>query len=523
MKLNKYFWIFLFASIFLIISGIINYNSLFGQWGTALLWGTHGWSWDPGASYLAAGITFFSEEYVFWVGHPGHTLMFLIQIVSWILYLVTAGSHHFSVSFETFAAKNIALLIIVTKTFMSVIYLLSGYVMYVFALKITEKKEVALLSAIACLTTFPVLFYFNVISADILMLMFALLAFLCIWKSYDEAGRGGLKFYAWLVLSALTTALALCTKLMIAAPLIIFIPAYLFLYSDENVRLSINKRLKYFLYFLLFLIFFTIIIGWKVNWIKFFRYWSNHTPNDREYLLSASVSLSAKMIHTSINLIKAIASGIILFFTPKRNPYWLFVIAEFLFFMLSVLGFYKFWKTETGKKKRLIWLLIFVFMFTPVFLYTHFWHYVFVHMAIFSIFFSYFVWTAVDGKFASFSNSRKIVICVAVILLVHSFSIYLVADSKLNSIRKYKNWKPYYDALSKINYNEKIGLVNPPDFLNIFGYIFTFTSKSSNFNNELKHFFVSLDGLDEKTLKKKMAEENIRIVLYGNGNNDAEK
>ena len=76
----------------------------------------------------------------------------------------------------------------------------------------------------------------------------------------DEAGRGGLKFYAWLVLSALTTALALCTKLMIAVPLIIFIPAYLFLYSDENVKLSINKRLKYFLYFLLSLIFFTIIM-----------------------------------------------------------------------------------------------------------------------------------------------------------------------------------------------------------------------------------------------------------------------
>lgn len=509
-------WIvFLIGIIILSISGIISYYSLFGYWEFKVLGIPSHFNWDPGGAYLGSGITFFNQRYISWVGHPGIPLMALIQVIARSLY-GCALIDGISVPFEAYAAKNMVKIILVSKLAISLMHMLSFYVLYIFALKLLKKKEMALLTVLAYATTYPVLFYFNNISPEPIMLLFTLLAILFIWKYLESAYKhNNLRAYGFIVFAAFATACALLTKMMITAPLALFICLLILAHphslSGNEQKLRLKQRIGNSIIYLFFFGLFIIIIGWKINWNKFFEFWFYYSPGTPKYLTSHSwfANLYDNMGCLGIEFIKIMPKIFSLLVPRFDNIYGRFIAVELLFLLFSVFGTVRLWIKEREKRKSIEWMVVFILMITPVYINRGLWHYLFIHLAFFSIFFSYFVYDIID-KMIKLSRKYKIMVSAIAIILVHSLSIYYFIDSKLYDIKSYKDWKPYYDALNEIDYNEKIGLEKSTSINEIFGHMFNYVATSSALYDKISSYFIVLDDKNER---QEIIENNIRIII----------
>ena len=174
----------------------------------------------------------------------------------------------------------------------------------------------------------------------------------------------------------------------------------------------------------------------------------------------------------------------------------------------------------------MVWLLIFALITAPSVLYKGAYHYLVIHLAFAAIFFSYFICENISRIFKGTALSKnKVVTAVIATLMIHSFSIAIFIEMKMCDIRNYSNyWQPYYIALNKINYEERIGLVdiyeqrignanisNKTEMPGrLLPYYVSFVSPSSPLNKSFRDYFVYLDS---DTPQDKLKEKNIRVVI----------
>jgi hypothetical protein len=509
--------------VVLTIFAIISYKTLFGWWTVKVIgFDNQTFNWDPGGAYLGSGIALFSQRYAAnanWPGHPGITLMFLIQIISrglhWLAILFGP-----TVSYEAYVAKNMFWIILIAKIAISLLYLISSYVVYIFTLELINKKEIALLAVISYLTTYPVLAYFNNISPEPLMIIFTLLSILFILKykkhpfSYKD---NNLQPFKYLGLSALLTACSLGTKIVFAIPLVVLIFLFVLLekhsLNSKKIKFSLTRRLSDSGLFLFLLVIFLIPIYWKVDLNNFFHYWFFYSPGSPSYISAKNwgINILTNLWYLAGNFVITLIQNGFYVFLPKFNYYGVFVIAESVFLLLSVFGILMFWKNEPKKRLILVWLIIFNLLISYFLIYHTIWHYFMIQLAFLAIFFAYFVYSCVN-KIKNLSSKGKIITSILTIILCHSFSIFLFINLRVSDMKEYKTWQPYYEALRKIGYNEKIGVINSPGFAKIFGNFLFYMPKSSNnqFTKELSNYFIDLD---EKTAETFSETKSIRFLI----------
>ena len=522
MHRNTLIWIFSGTAI-LIIFAIVSYKSLFGWWGLKVLGIDYQTAnWDPGGAYLGSGIALFSQRYAAnadWPGHPGITLMFMVQVVARSLHWLAVLSGTI-VSFETYVAKNIFWIIFIVKIVISLLYLLSSYLVYVFTLELLDKKEIALLAAMSYLTTYPVLSYFNNISPEPLMIIFTLLAILFVlkYKNYPYHYKDkNLRPFIYIGLSALSTACSLGTKMMFAIPLAFLIYLFILLethgLTGKKIIFGLVRRIIDSSLYLLLLVIFLIPIYWKIDLSSFFKYWFSFSPGAPGYISAENWGLNIlnNVGYLVANFFSSISKRWFSIFRPKFNYYGLFVMAESIFLVSSFFGIIMFWKKEPDKRAILKRLITFNFLITLIYLYRTGWHYFMIQLAFLAIFFAYFIFSSVNN-IKKLSYKGKIALSILLVLLSHSFSIFLFINSKMWDMKEYRIWQPYYEALRKINYNEKIGVINSPGFTMIFGNILYYMPKDSSiqFTKEFNNIFVDLD---HKTAELSVGNKNIRFLI----------
>lgn len=520
MRKSTLIWIF-FCTVVLIIFAIVSYKTLFGWWALKVLGIDYQTAnWDPGGAYLGSGITLFSQRYTAWIGHPGITLMLLVQIIARSLYWLGSLSDT-AVPFETYVAKNIFWIILIVKIVISLLYLFSAYLVYIFTLELIDKKEISLLAVISYLTTYPVLSYFNNISPEPLMIIFTLLAILFIlkYKNYSYHYRDkNLKPFIYIGLSALSTACSLGTKMMFAIPLAFLIYLFIFLEAHDltgkKIKFGFKRRIVDSSLYLSLLMIFLIPIYWKINLNKFFEFWFGYSPGAPSYASAENWGLNIfnNIGYLVANFFTSISKRGFSLLLPKFNYYGLFIIAESIFLVSSIFGIIMFWKKEPNKRAILKWLIAFNFLITLIYLYRTGWHYFMIQLAFLAIFFAYFIYSKIN-KIKNLSYKRKIMLSILVVLLSHSFSIFLFINSKISDMKEYRIWQPYYEALREINYNEKIGVINSPGFAMIFGNFLYYMPESSKvqFTKEFNNFFVDLDY---KTAELYADRKSVRIIIY---------
>ena len=502
-----YFWV-LFPGVFLCLSILVSYFGLFGSWIVSVFGVPYYYNWDPDGFYLGAGLTFFDERYV-WVGHPGIPLMFLIHSISKVFYWLGLlfGA---SVPIETFTAKNIFWIILVTKSAITIVHILSFCILYRISL-IFLTKTASKIAILSYATSVIILYYMNKISPEPLLVLFVLLSIFWIWKYVENHHK--YKGYIWLALSAFAGIAAVMTKIMIATPLVAFLPAYILLHQG----ISLKNKMSGTCLFLCFGAMFFILLGWKVDWYYFFQFWSQYAPSNPDSTggVYPLFSFIQAISHIITNFLFIMADGLFSFFsisglTSQKGQ---FNAAELPFMALSVVGFIQYWKDNPPKRRQMTWLLIFALITAPCVLYKGAYHYLVIHLAFAAIFFSYFICESISKILKGTALSKnKFATAVIATLMIHSLSIAIFVETKWSDIRNYmNNWQPYYIGLNTINHEERIGISNTRDKSEIPGRLISYyVPPSSSFNKRFRDYFVYLDG---DTSQDKLKEKNITVVI----------
>lgn len=501
----------------MLASCFISYFSLFGDWRTYIFGVRNQNIWDPGSAYLASGISFFDQRYS-WIGHPGLFLMLLIQSIARLYYWCSSFCFGTSASYYSFLAKNLFGLIFITKLVSTIIHLLSFYALYSLALRLFRNNWLAINSVIAYSTTYVVLFYINYIVPEPLLLLFTSLSISCAWKYYENwEQENKARGYQYVALSAFFAVAALFTKIMIIAPVIVFIPICLILQKmslNSRVIISLRERIVSAGIFVGTTIPLMVLCGYKVNWDKFIRFWFRYAPGSLSFdsskgavwnVVANSREFFEKLIMAALDNLLSI--HVLVFGHSKMT---LFIMAEMIFFACSFLGLIRYYVKYRDKRMYLLWLILPVVIISPVALYRWKPHYFIIHLAVGSMFFSYFINSVVKRKVGSKVN--KMFLTSILTLIIHLFSIATFVDAKMFDIVEYqKNWKACYEALGTIDDDGRIGVLGgvSPNLVagRMFGY---FSKKSRTFQHEFSKFFVPIKSTYTAA---ELRKQNIQVIL----------
>lgn len=495
-KPNYKFWIY-FSLIYLFLSVIVSYSSLFGDW-TYSIWGVqHCKNWDPDSAYLVSGLTFLRSRYVDWIGHPGHTLMVLTYLVAKIYYFFSTLTSS-GITYDVFVAKNIYWVIFLTRTFVTVFHIISCFILYKLAIRILGDDLKAKVSVILYSLSYPFLLYINKISPESVLVTFSLLSVLFLWMFYENVEKfekiGG-KSIILLILSAFSCSLALCSKFFIAIPLPFILFAILLFQKQTPSNLSkmtLSRRLGFSAIFLVSSVLFALGVFYKLHWDNFIEFWFGFAPSEPSYntQLAWHHNLISKTPYILGGLVKILPQ----FFSLKKylpglsTPSGLFFTASYLYILVSISGIVLFFKHKKMRHPYSFWCFILLLSLMPVYLYKFGWHYLFIQMALLSIFASYSIF-----KFADFISStyRKHVVVVLIIVISGTGAVFAI-NSKYKDHEEYaKKWQPYFQALNSVDYGQKVYLLKAPDPDLAVGCMMRFISDRANFYAEYRNFFVS--------------------------------
>jgi hypothetical protein len=480
---EKYlFWI-VFSIFFLLLSGLLSYYGLFGNFQSRVLGVKYQFIYDPGLDYLTSGLTFFKQDKILWAGHPGFTLMLAIQIMTKIYYWLCTLVPRTGIPFETFVAKNIFWVIWISKILITIVHLLSFFALYTVARAILKDRRSSYVAVVAYASSYPVLYYINNISPEPFLVAFTLLAVYFIWRYYENLEKIRIS-YQYLFLASGCSAAAFYTKIIFIAPFIVLLPIYLLLQRRNLARpdaiIPLPRRALDSGIFILMSVPSFILGSMKLNWQGFISLWINVSsfgPNGKSWNTDAMSILNGRyeglsqivQVTTSVGL--SLVSYVLSDFSPIK---WLpglstingqFNSAELLFAILAVVGFILFWRHNKDQRSYLNLFFLLILITLPIIAFrnawSESWHYCFINLAIGAVFVGYLAKLAMkhqgshtQGTIQGFALSM----CAA--LLVHAVSWVLFFDLKMNDIKQFNTDSAvFYEALRKVDYNHKIAVV----------------------------------------------------------------
>jgi len=464
-----YFWPVL-SFIYVSLSLLFSFNGLFGNWAISLFGVTYPVNWDPDGFYIGAGITFSESRYAGFVGHPGIPLIFCIHAISRLMHIASFFSGP-AVDFAAFAAKNIFWIILAVKLFITCCYLASFYAVYSVA-RFYLTKTSSQIAIAAYATTGIVLYYFNKISPEPLLVFFV---FFSLWAMFRYVGthRASGVSYAYLILSASAAALALLTKIAIALPLPVFILGYIL----SHRMIAAGDKAKGAALFLVSFLTVLFLAGQKVDWTYFFNYWFNYAPGTPSYAVGRGVA--ANIVSAFMAAYENIFQFVLDLFVweawlPGRSSFrGHFNAAALPYLVCSVVGLAMYWKQNPDMRRRVLAILVLCIALAPLVMYRAAHHYYVIHLAVASFFAGYCV-SSLAGRVSS-SRARTAAVALVSVLLVNSLSAAIFLRAKYADMREYARWwKPYFTALNEMRRKDRIAIVAVSDMTDIPGRIVSY-------------------------------------------------
>lgn len=510
-----------FISIYFLVVLFTSYTGVCGDWqdtSFGVLFYNH---WDPMGSYIAGGIDLFgSGKYTPFFGHPGLPLMFLIHFIAktgYFLFMLLGGT----ADFEMFAAKNVRWIIFYSKAATICITLLSFILLYFVSRKLTENKNIALLTVVAYATTLPVLYYADRISPESFLVLFTLLTFFSIWKFQESIDkRKELKAYQFIILAAFASVGAVYSKLHLSYPLIPFAFAYILTVREKTaIEHGPSLRMRFLppVIFICFAAFFLYLGSLKTDWRAFFNLWKDWGPLKHDFVHSGYTwdSIREKISFLLSSLLSLTSQSEKDTALPLGVVYrkYLFFVVEWIFIVFSASGLVMFWKNQPEKRRVLVYIIVYLFLLLPTIIYHPSIHYLFIHLSFAAIFCAYFVFLVVEKlTHREVGLRRKFWLSFGLIILFQQLSLAFAVDIRLNDYRQYKRWRGYYDALDIIDYGEKIGLVKqfPQDFYTLHGA--GWLPDSTRYLNALRNF-VHVVKPGESLSLNQLKELEIRVIV----------
>lgn len=440
---SKARWVWLIpAAGLLLFSGIYSYLAPFGGWENRIFEVPVWKETDPSGPYIAAAHEFAWGETPSFLGHPGSTLLLLLEGVQYAYYALGDSA---GFSFTQFTARNLPTVVLLSKLLMTVLHLVSFFAVFVFAKQLVGSRRAACLASLGYATSFPVLYFLSRVSVEPLMVIFFIASFLAIWRFQELAaeGRDGAAL-GFVGLAAVAAACGALTKFSFLGPLPLFLLLYLLAGLRPQPRAPIAARTSK----LALLVFCgvsaaaALLSTQFVDWQIFFGFW--HGTTQRE-----------------LPSFRWIPLGLL----PGLQPDRIFLLTELVFISLGAIGGVAFTRRASPGRSRALWasayagyaLLIWGYRCSTVGSLLPF-HYFFLTQVLVAVFFGYFGELALR-RLPKRSTSRRLAFLgLAAVVVGHAIGILAVVDSRRHDVAMYAPNRAIYALISQLSPSQRLGI-----------------------------------------------------------------
>ena len=198
---------------------------------------------------------------------------------------------------------------------------------------------------------------------------------------------------------------------------------------------------------------------------------------------------------------------------PGKTPVGVFLMAEGVFIILSIIGLVIYWKKNREARPRIFWPVLYCAIITPIAVYRGLWHYLFLHVAVGSVFLATLI-----GNWSIVRRWRAWP-AIAIVLLLHLPSLIFAANSKIYDVRSYRTTVlPYHHAMSYLNPVQRIAIISRlgPKFRILYGVSPQWISGGEQFKDALTRLFVPVDSKEEMT-DEWLKQHNIGAIIEPRG------
>lgn len=448
------FWIAI-SFLLLILSAFLSHFSLLGDFRTYQFGVKHQWMWDPDGPYLSSGIFFFRVDKLDFHGHPGLILQMLIGIVSESMFLI-AKFLNCPVGYEKFIVKNYYWLVFFSRTILTAVHLCSFFVLYRICIRLMSSRA-ALLAVCSYATTYTLIFYINRISPEVILILSMLLAIFSFFK-YQEQKEKECFTILYIIGAAFFCSVSCFSKFMLGIPFSLALMIYLFaliFFDDGDKQLS---KIRNWFVFCSFMALFVSIMSLKIDILRFFEFWFKHSPVDKD-MIHPGLEGSIQMV----NIINSYFQNYIIPFLsyktwlPQQTKMGLFVLAESVFAVVSIVGGLIFFKKNRNDRWKTGLFIIIIICTLPIVIYRNDFHYYFLYTVFASIFCGYIIAYWLDTYLtANISEGRKFIFGLLIVGLIHCPGLMISLDGKIYNMKQYYNHKKCISSLRTMEYSEKL-------------------------------------------------------------------
>ncbi|MFQ5418342.1 MAG: hypothetical protein ACE5FL_15055, partial [Myxococcota bacterium] len=357
-------------------------------------------------------------------------------------YYALAGSHGYT--FTEFTARHLPMVFLLSKLLMTILHLISFYVLYEFSKRLLRSVPAAFFATLGYATSLPIFYYLSRISVEPLVVTFFLVSLLAVWRHQELAiaGRRDASL-AFVALAAAASVSGAMTKLNFLGPLPFLLMLYLMAGGWREVAggpLPWRARGLALLTFAGTGTVLTALYSVFVDWKDFFETWRN--------------------VATALPLKDFRLAGLL----PGRTPQGAFMLCELPFLVFGVAGLVLFVRRVPERRMRTLWfaayagwgLLLFAYRAAKLgnLLAFHYFHLTDVAV---SVFFGYLAAAALDRLPARSSGWRVAAVGVAGISAIHAIAIWTVVDSRRFDVASYAPNREIHEVIARLEPGQRIG------------------------------------------------------------------
>ena len=431
------------ALALLLFAGSYSYLAPVGTWKNRIFdqgtWFEH----DPAGAYVDAAHQLSWGESPLFAGHPGTTLLVLLKLVQYAYYTAAAEPGY---SFTQFTARNLPTVFLLSKLMMTVLHLLSFFLVFAVARALLRSERAAFFASLGYATSLPVLYYLSRISVEPLMVSLFLLSFLASWKWQDLAAAQRAR--PALGVAGLAGALAVSgavTKLNFLGPLPFFLALYLLLGSrreDGPDAIRFSERVRAFAVFCMSGTVLAVLYSQVIGWQTFFALWRIVAAMGPDSGWSMWVLL------------------------PGATPEGALVLCELAFVAMAAAGWVALMLRDSERRSRALWLSAFGAWGLLLFAYRVQlkgtllpFHYFFLANVVAAVFFGHFtelLWRRISVRSEGW---RGVVFGLAWVALVHGIAVWVVVDSRQFDARTYSPNRAAHVAIAQLRPDQRLGCI----------------------------------------------------------------
>jgi len=456
------------AVAYLALGGYWTWRAPAGRWTNRIfdfaMWGES----DPGEWYIPAAHQFVSQRgRSCFPGHPGLPLVTVLYVEQVVLFSLGRLSGT-SADFTPFIAQHTLAVWVVAKLGVVCLHLLSFAALYQFALALSRRTDVALLSAALYATSFPVLYYLNRVSVEPLMNAFFLWTVVCLVKG-DEAEPPRWKPLLWMALAGICAASAFFTKIHLMALWPVFGAASIVACLGNAAPVPLRRRLMMVSAYLGALLASGAVYSYFMDWAAFARYWGSfNTQTPTPTIASVPGFFTRMSAGITSSLVNALSQTKLTDLLPACTKSNCFFFFEFLFLVAVVVGLVPVFR-QAGRRRRLVCLVLaYCFLVGCIWFYRaggtdfHGFHYLFPALAAVAPLAVAGIGVVAPGLLDETRSPwrRGLEMCAAVLVL-HYGGFFAVADSKRQDHDAYvqAGGPRYFAALRMAEPSQRVAVI----------------------------------------------------------------